>query len=146
MATKHLGLLEAIEALLHTGTPVAGGHITVGRTRAISSEYDQAVNVRLDESRPVPTSPQGRTYWETLIEVECFAKSSTEGVTPQQAVDPLLQEVYERVLADHTLAGTAVDCNPTGVRWEPDEQGETACRATAMFLVLHQSVERSIST
>lgn len=146
MATKHLGILNAIQAAIQAAV-AAGVPVTVGKARPISGEDAQAVNVDLDVSSLPGNLTQTRSNWSTSIEVQCYARA-TGAVSVFAAVDPLLQTVFNALLANNTLGGLAQDVTPGDsdtVRWEWDELNEGVAKATVRLTVLHQSADRQIS-
>lgn len=146
MATKHLGILNAMAAAVALAVG-AGVKVTKGDTRPVSGELASKVNLNLVSSSQIAGLTMTRTNWQTLVDVEIYGKG-TGATDAMAAVDGLLQTVFNGLLADNTLGGLALDVNPADgetVRWDLDEQAERLCRATARFLVLHQSTDRSIS-
>jgi hypothetical protein len=147
MATKHLGILLAMKAAIVAAGIAGAPPITVGRTRPISQETAQAVNLNLVSSAVAIGLTGGRTGWMTLVEVEHYGRGTgdTSGI---EAVDPLVQAVYHALLTDNTLGGLAEDINPAEgdtLRWEDDEQAENLCVCTARFMVLHMNADRTLS-
>lgn len=148
MSTIHLAILAAMEAALKAAPAVTAGPITKGRSRPISSDHPQALNLNLVSSAVAIGLTGGRTGWMTAIDVECYGRASGD-TSPQDAVDPLLGATYDRLLADNTLGGIAQDVNPAEgetIRWEFDDDGaDKRCRATARFMVLHVNGDRTLS-
>lgn len=99
------------------------------RLRALPQGTGLAVAVRplvaqVAQADFVPGVP---ILWHTDIAIECYARS-TATTAPDVAVDALVQAVYERLMADPTLAGVVLNLQPTSVAYEFDADAEqTTC-------------------
>lgn len=75
----------------------------------------------------------------TAIQVECYARAS--GATaPDQALDPLLTEVQQRLLADPTLGGQIAWLSVAGAELEFDAELRDMACATVTFTARHRPV------
>jgi hypothetical protein len=96
-------ITSAIEALMLAEPPVAE-HIYRSRDRAVPKVISTAINVQWDGGTPDEDVIAGAPVtWTSRFSIELYAK--TESAAPDEAVDPLLEEVYARMAVDTTLGG-----------------------------------------
>lgn len=147
MTTSHLIMARAVVALLKAEPAIAGGRVYSARTRAIPADVSTAVNVRLERSTSQLASViGGRTSWSTLIVVECYAK--LDGASADEAADPLLEAMFERLASDPSLGGQAMSVEPLEgdtLSWDFDALDSNMACVTAKFVVKHQTTGRTLS-
>lgn len=139
MTTMVAATVTAMLSALASGTPVAS-QIGRVRLRPITKEQALAVVVRplraeVSEAELSPGYPIG---WTSDIAVECYARCGAD-TTPDQAVDPLIQAVYARLLADPTLGGVVLVLRPQGIAWDFDADGDQTTCATLVFTARHRT-------
>lgn len=138
--------VAAIVAALGAGTPVAT-QIARARLRPLARAQAQAVVVRplqadVAEASLIPGQP---VSWATAIAVECYARSSATATTADVAIDPLLEAVYARLMADPTLGGVCLGLQPQSIAWDFDADGEQTTCATLIFNARHRSPGAALS-
>jgi hypothetical protein len=88
----------------------------------------------------------GRTSWRTLIAVECYGK--VDGESSDEAVDPILEAVFERLSSDPTLGGLVMSLEPLEgdtLEWDTDQLDTSMACVTAKFVVRHQTTGRTLT-
>lgn len=86
--------------------------------------------------------------WTTGYEIECSAWVMPD-VAPDLAVDPLLEAVYARLMANPTLGGAVADLQPAPdntLRYGFDQVGENTVTATLSFHVRHASGAHTLAS
>lgn len=106
-------ILQAFVNLLQP-IPGIGGRVFDDHHSAIDAEQKlPCVTVRLVKS-PQPKVRNPYCDWQLLVLVEVFAS----GAKPTRAGDPILAEVYRRVMADRRLGGLATNIDPGPTEWD----------------------------
>jgi hypothetical protein len=103
--TAFVTITGALVALMRADPPVSA-NITRARDRdnPLAEQFDDAVNVQFDGSLPFSGAIMGAPVdWDSRFTIEMFARTTT--TTADLAVDPLMDEIYRRLLADTTLGG-----------------------------------------
>lgn len=103
--TAFATITGALVALLSAEPPVSAS-ISRARDRdsPVSEQFVDAVNIQFDGGVPFSGAIMGAPVdWDSRFTIEMFAR--TTSTTPDLAVDPLMHEIYRRLLADTTLGG-----------------------------------------
>lgn len=130
-------VVTAATAALQGAAPVVGRV----RLRPLSSTTLTAVVVR-PVSSEVFDAPDLTGYpyaWNTLIAVECYARS-TSIQAPDASVDALLADVYSRLMTDLTLGGSVITLVPQGLTYDFDVDGEQTVCVTFTFIARQRQV------
>lgn len=110
------------------------------RLRPLAASDDSAVVVRPDaaEGPDYELATGHPVAWVQTVDVECYARV-TPGVAPDLAVDPLLSDVYGRLMADPTLGGAVHGITPVRVAYDFDVDGEKVACATLSLSINQRS-------
>jgi hypothetical protein len=110
------------------------------RLRPVAKSAGLAVVVRpIQAEAGQAVLPTGHpTSWTTSLAVELYARSAAS-VTPDVAVDGLLEAAYTRLMEDNTLGGAVVALLPQGVSYDFDADGEQTACVTLVFHVRHRA-------
>lgn len=103
--TAFATITGALFELMRADPPVSAS-ITRARDRdnPLAEQFDDAVNIQFDGGLPSTGAILGAPVdWESRYTIEMFAR--TTSTTADLAVDPLMHEIYRRLLADTTLGG-----------------------------------------
>ncbi len=126
---------------------VAGGKVYSLRTRAISTDNPSGVVVRLVRSTSLLASIQGgRTEWRTLLQVECYGRST--GGQPDEECDAVVELVFAALAGAPSLGSLAMDVEPMEgdtLGWDTDELDTGLGCITAKFIVSHQTIGRTLT-
>lgn len=130
-------VVTAAMAALQGAAPVVGRV----RLRPLSSTTLTAVVVRPVSSEVFDALElTGYPYaWNTLIAVECYARS-TSIQAPDASVDALLADVYSRLMTDLTLGGSVITLVPQGLTYDFDVDGEQTVCVTFTFIARQRQV------
>lgn len=148
----HAHLVDLIEAHL-TGAPaVAGGQVGRFRTRAVSADAPQAVNVRLGRSVPQPLAGYGAPVdYDTQLVVECLGRARGNGGTGNDtdtAAGQVLQDAHSRIAANAAAldaAGFSITLAPS-LQWAQDDADERIGVVIAIYNVQHRAASLTLET
>lgn len=130
-------VLAAVSAVI---AAIPGG-VTVHRVRlrALPASTTEAVCVRPVRADVAETDMSGRPItWRSTVEVECYARA-TGATALDEAVDPLVSQVYAALLTDPSLGGAVVDVAPQSLAYDFDTDAEAVACATLVFSVFHRA-------
>lgn len=110
------------------------------RYRAIAADVQRAIVVRPGRRDVVelPLATGMPVAWRMLAEIECYQRMSA-GQSPDEAIDPLVTDVYERLMADPTLGGAAYGIEPGSIEPEYETEVESVVKATLTLSILLRS-------
>lgn len=115
------------------------------RLRAWAASDQSAVVVR-----PVDAQALDRdlcngwpSVWVQGVDVECYARVPA-GSAPDEAVDPLLSDVYHRLMAEPTLGGAVLGIELARVAYDFDADGEKTACATLTLSITQRSQGASL--
>ena len=125
--------VTAVLASLQSGTPVCS-QIARLRLRPLAQGSAQAIVVRPvgADVQEQAISPGYPVSWLITLVVECYQRAAP-GVSPDVAVDALLQATYARLMADPTLGGVLLALQPQSVALDFDVDAEQTACATLVF-------------
>ena len=124
----------AIVASLSSATPVCAS-ITRVKLSPVSQATPLALVVRPLRADPLERNLSGVPIsWAVHVECEAYARASG-ATSPDQAVDPLVLAVYQRLTLDPTLGGACVGLKPEAVTYDFDADGDKTVCATLNFIV-----------
>jgi hypothetical protein len=130
-------VLAAVSAVI---AALPGG-VTVHRVRLrpLSVSTTEAVCVRLVRADVAESDMYAKPItWRSTVEVECYARVSAGNAT-DEAVDPLVSQVYAALLTDSTLGGAVADVSPQSLAYDFDVDAEAVACATLVFSVYHRA-------
>jgi hypothetical protein len=150
----HAHLVDLIEAHL-TGAPaVAGGQVGRFRTRAVSADTPQAVNVRLGRSVPQPLAGYGAPVdYDTQLVLECLGRARGNGgagtdTDTDTVAGQVLQEAHSRIAANAAAldaAGFSITLAPS-LQWAQDDADERIGVVIAIYNVQHRAASLTLET
>jgi hypothetical protein len=117
--------------------PAVTASVTRTRLRPLSKDVSEAVVVRPLDADPGESDFSGGSpvSWSLRLAVDIYFRAPA-GSAPDEAVDPLVQAVYARLMADPTLGAAVRWIQPAGLAYEFDAEAEQVCCATFTFLAL----------
>lgn len=137
MTTVFANVVGAMAQALAAGTPVSP-NISRARIKPLAAEWQTAVVVRLQESQFDRLAIFGAPMnTDTIVVVECYARSTS--LSPDLAVDQLMQDAYARLAADPTLGGLVADCQLQAINFDFDHEQDRMGCALMSYLVRHRT-------
>lgn len=114
------------------------------RATVVPKETERAVSVEWAKSTPdTATINGGPRDWQTLITVECLARSVKD--PGDLAVDPLLAAVAERLDSDTTLGGLVGDLRLVGLEAENDAEGKKTGWVRLTYIADHRTTNSTLN-
>ncbi len=142
-ATAFATIVAGVVSALQDAHP--GVSVQANRTRPASASQAQAIVVRLDSSRRDTTGPLGATDWQTVLEVECAARTPT-GADPAAAADALLATTWQAVLSVPLQLPDVLDLDADPeITWDFDAGETPMVSATFRLLVRHRTHANSLT-
>lgn len=137
--------VTAMVAALQSAPAIAQNVFRV-RLRPQAQATTQAVVVRPLQSQAGESAvPTGYPVsWTSAVSVECYAKS-TVAISPDVAVDALVESVYTRLMQDPTLGGAVIGLQPQDLSYDFDADGEQTTCVTLVFRILQRATAGTIS-
>lgn len=137
MVTSFSAITAAVVALLQA-QPAVSENVYRARERVIGKQQLTAVSVQWDGAIPAVGAIMGSPIdWQSKLIVECYARSTVTG--GDEAVDPLLEAVYQRIAADTTLNNLVFDIGPPVLEAEYGADGEKTGWIRMTYLVAHRT-------
>lgn len=124
--------VTAVMQALQVAPAVAG---SIGRVqlRPVAKSVASAVVVRPVGASVLESSlPGAPIAWTITLAVECYARAAA-GTSPDEAVDPVVQSVYARLMTDPTLGGAVNLIEAQDISYDFDVDGEQTACATLIF-------------
>jgi len=144
MRTSFSKVVTAVIAALSASPPVCKA-IYRARQAAIPTQDEQAIVVQWEQAMPAGGTLQGAPIdWTTRLTVECYARSNDPNDNGDQAVDPLLASVYERLAADATLGGIVSDLTVAGVQVETAVDGNKTGWVRIVYTAEHRTYNNTL--
>lgn len=141
--SAHIAARNAIVALLQAAPALAGGHIAGKQQRPMDAEIASQIWVYLQDS-PAKSEVIGQTEWRTTICVHCVARDQS-GTSAETSADQLCVAAHERIMADPTLSGVAIDTVPLGWSWPDDEIDPSVTSCRLLFSVWQITPDTSVA-
>lgn len=143
--SAHLGLRDAIIALLQSVPALANGRVVANRRRPMAAQDGTQVFVYLEDASATRGEIYGApTDWRTRIRIECVARD-TAGANADTNADALQTEVAARLLAAPTLTNLAFDTELQAIAWTEEEADTTVSSCQAIYSVWHRTAGHVIT-
>lgn len=132
-------IVAAIKAKLDAGGNIGG---SVFRSRSAAQARNDGIIIVVE---PVVDQAQQNVIpkvdWRLSVSVTVIAR----GTIPDQTADPIVAEIYKRIMADLTLGGLCYDIQPQSSSWEILSADKDAAIVTSVFDVLYRTSLADIS-
>lgn len=137
--SAHIGIRNAIKALLLVAPALAGGRVVANRRRPMAQAVDTQVFVYLEDAGATRGEIYGApTDWRTRIRIECVARD-TVGSDADSNADALQTSVAARLLAPGALGVLVSDIELQAMAWTEDEADTTVSACQAIYSVWHRT-------
>lgn len=145
MKTSFSKVVSAVIAALAAEPPVCKA-IYRARKSAIPAQDAQAIVVQWEQALPEAGTFRGAPIdWSTRLSVECYARSTDPDDNGDQAVDPLLASVYERLAEQATLGGIINDLNVAGIQVETEADGNRTGWVRIVYTADHRTDNNNLN-
>jgi hypothetical protein len=133
----------ALVQLVEAEPPIADA-VYRARSRAVPQSIRRAINVQFDIGLPQPGAINGAPVdWTSKFSIECFARADAEQ-NNDEAVDPLLMEVYRRIAADTTLGGLVDNVGEPMIEAEYTADGERTGWVRMTYPIEHRTQQSTL--
>lgn len=138
MSTAFRSVLAAVVGALSAAPALAEGRVYANRLQPLPAGRASAVVVRLEQSSS-HESVIGALDWTTRLAVECYARGQA-GVDPLEAVDVLLQDVWQRLRSISAGQLGVIDVQlDSAIDWLFDELETPLACAVVRLQVVHRT-------
>lgn len=143
MTTAFASVVGAVVAALQAA-PAVSAQVDRVRVRPVAKASATAIVVRPLGAKPDINVGQGVVgIWATSVTVECYARSAAS-VSPDVAVDSLLQDAATRLYQNRNLGGLVGDLILTAVAYDFDVDGENTACVTLTYQIQHATAAGSL--
>ncbi len=137
---------ESILAKLVTqlaGTVGVGTRIYRSRVTPVSRSEGNVLIVE-----PVSDSCETRRnnfQWTLNVRISVIVRGSATQ-TPDQAADPTVKSVHDKIVSDLTLGGKAIDINPRNVSFDLIDGDQPSGVVSLDYIIIYQTLTTDLST
>lgn len=137
-------LLQEVVASLSAAPALADGRVYANRVRPVSAPSATAVAVRLESSNGQKPTLHG-IDWSTVLQVECYARSTAQA-DPAQAVDALLHAAWQRLsgFSPSSLGLMDLSLQPR-IEWDYDDGDTPTVCAVIRLVAVHRTPANSLT-
>jgi len=145
MTTKHLGIRNAVAALLVALLPADRIHTNRAQSLPDGVASDIVVARRLSVPERNLAGATAPIDWQTELRITIRART-VGAATAEATADALMAQVYALVMTDTTLGGSAMDLDPGAMDWSEDEAETGLALVTWDCRVMHRTTFDDITT
>ena len=137
MTTRREQIIQAIVAA------IAGGATPVYRSRVepLARNETPAIVVEPLSDNATQTT-LGRLDWSLTLRVMVIVR----GDGPDQLADPIIADIHQRIMADMSIGGLAVDLQPGSTSYDLTEGDQPVGVISQEFTVLYKTNLQNLST
>lgn len=141
MTTKRESILADIASSL-AGTVQVGSRIYRSRVEPLARGESPAIVIEpvsdtADQVTALPTLD-----WSLTVRVSVIVRSAV----PDQAADPIVEDMHSKIVSDLTLGGYAIDVQPQSVTFELVEADQPAGVISCNYLVRYRTSVSDLSS
>jgi hypothetical protein len=141
MTTKRESILADIASSL-AGTVQVGSRIYRSRVVPLSRGESPAIVIE-----PVSDSAEQNTSlptldWSLTVRVSVIVRSDV----PDQAADPIVEDMHSKIVADLTLNGYAIDVQPRSVSFEMIDADQPAGVISCNYVIRYRTSVADLSS
>lgn len=134
MTTKRESILADIASTL-AGTVQVGSRIYRSRVVPLSRGESPAIVIE-----PVGDSAEyslrlDRLDWSLTVRIAVIVRASV----PDQAADPIVEDIHSKMMSDYTAGGYAIDVEPRSVGFEMLDADQPAGVITMEYLIRYRT-------
>lgn len=141
MTTKRESILADIASTL-AGTVQVGTRIFRSRQEPLSRNESPAISVEPVDDTPEYSVRIDRLDWILNVQIAVIVRAAV----PDQAADPIVEDVHSRMMSDFTAGGYALDVQPNGVRFEMVEADTPAGVITMDYAIRYRTLLTDLTT
>ena len=141
MTTKRESILADIASSL-AGTVQVGSRIYRSRVVPLSRGESPAIVIEPTGDTPEYSLRLDRLDWSLSVRVSIIVRSSI----PDQAADPIVEDVHSKMMNDLTAGGYAIDVEPGSVSFDQIDADQPAGVIGMNFVVKYRTLLTDLSS
>lgn len=141
MTTKRESILADIASSL-AGTVQVGSRIYRSRVEPLARGESPAIVVEPGGDDPEFSVRLDRLDWSLTVRISIIVRSAI----PDQAADPIVEDVHSKIMSDYTAGGYAIDIEPGTVNFELVEADQPAGVISMLYRVRYRTTLGDLST
>lgn len=141
MTTKRESILADIASSL-AGTVQVGSRIYRSRVEPLARGESPAIVVEPGGDDPEFSVRLDRLDWSLTVRISIIVRSAI----PDQAADPIIEDVHSKIMSDYTAGGYAIDIEPGTVNFELVEADQPAGVISMLYRVRYRTTLGDLST
>ena len=134
MTTKRESILADIASSL-AGTVQVGSRIYRSRVEPLARGESPAIVIEPVSDSAVQNTSLPTLDWSLTVRVSVIVRSAV----PDQAADPIVEDMHSKLVADLTLGGYAIDVQPQSVNFEMIEADQPAGVISCNYVVRYRT-------
>lgn len=141
MSTIREQILNALHQTIHDIPTVEDANIFRSRTKAIDRQTTPAIVIEPEKDSPI-MNVLPYFDWSLLVKIAIIVR----GDTPDQLIDPILEKIHSKIMADTTLGGYSMDVQPNDVDYDFMDGDGSVCIATARYTIMYRTSMTDLTT
>jgi len=141
MTTKRESILADIASSL-AGTVQVGSRIYRSRVEPLARGESPAIVIEPVSDSAVQNTSLPTLDWSLTVRVAVIVRAPV----PDQAADPIVQDMHAKLVSDLTLGGYAIDVQPQSVNFEMLEADQPAGVISCEYVVRYRTSVADLSS
>ncbi len=141
MTSKRESILADIASSL-AGTAQVGTRIYRSRVVPLSRGESPAIVVEPVSDDPEFSLRLDRLDWTLQVRISVIVRNAV----PDQAADPIVEDIHSKVMADETAGGYSIDIEPGPVGFEIVQADQPAGVISMLYRVRYRTLVSDVST
>lgn len=141
MTSKRESILADIASSL-AGTAQVGTRIYRSRVVPLSRGESPAIVVEPVSDDPEFSLRLDRLDWTLQVRISVIVRNAV----PDQAADPIIEDIHSKVMADETAGGYSIDIEPGPVGFEIVQADQPAGVISMLYRVRYRTLVSDVST
>lgn len=138
--TKRESILQSIVTAL-AGTTGVGNRIYRDRQQAVTRDEVPAIIVRADIENPLQ-DVSNFTEKKLTVVVEVYHR----GVNVETLADPVVESLHNKIMADVSLGGLAIDISEAGTTFELDDADQDALILSVRYEIWYRHQRNNLAS
>lgn len=134
MTTKRESILADIASSI-AGTVQVGSRIYRSRVEPLARGESPAIVIEPVSDSAVQNTSLPTLDWSLTVRVSVIVRSAV----PDQAADPIVEDMHSKLVADLTLGGYTIDVQPQSVNFEMIEADQPAGVISCDYVVRYRT-------
>ena len=141
MTTKRESILAAIKTAV-TGTTGVGTRIYRSRVVPLARGESPAIVIEPISDSSVQNTSLPTLDWTMRVRAAVIVRSDV----PDQAADPIIEDMHSKIVADLSLGGYAIDVQPDSVNFELLDADQPAGVISCEYVVRYRTSVSDLSS